>query len=251
MSRRAFTLIELLVVIAIIAILAAFLFPVFIAARNATYQLSASRTSKDVMTAMSLYLSDHDDTYPLAMYVDADGLQTWFGHGNMSGNNQFDNSKGILASYIKGKLGGDKALVADHYLGDEAGIGYNYGVIGGDFHLTGDYSGFPNCKGAARGSELTESSRTVVLATTAFYNAKWLTNGDGKKYEFNFFDPPSAWHGNPNIDFRHFGKLVVDDAAKKVSPTGNAIVAFADTSVHTYKVGQLKEEWFWRLKTAQ
>lgn len=248
MRRRAFTLIELLVVVAIIAILAAFLFPVFVSARNATYQLSASRSAKDIMTAMSLYMGDSDDTFPLAMYMEPDGLRTWFGKGSMAGDGKYDTSKGIVSSYIKGKLGSDHALVAKPYLGDETGIGYNYGVIGGDFHVMSDYSSFPNCKGAARGTELSDPSQTIVLASSAFYNAKWLKNGDGQKYQFNFIDPPSAWHGNPNVDFRHFGKLVVDEAAKKVSPTGNGIFANADTSVRVYQIGKLKEEWFWRLR---
>lgn len=241
-------MVELLVVIAIVAILAAFLFPVFVSARNAAYQMSASRSSKDVMSAMSLYLGDCDDVFPLAMYMQPDGLMTWFGKGNLSGDSKFDTTKGVLSAYIKGRMGGDHALVAKPYLGDDVGLGYNYGVIGSDFHITGDYSQFPNCKGAARGTELSDPSQTIVLATSAFYNARWLTDGDGQKYQFNFIDPPSAWHGNPNVDFRHMGKLVVDESARQVSPTGNAIVANADTSVRVMPVGAFKEEMFWRLR---
>ncbi len=246
MRGRAFTLVELLVVIAIIAILAAFLFPVFVAARNAAYHLTTSRALKDDMTAMTLYMGDADDTFPLAMYVVPDGLMAWFGKGNMSGDGKFDTTKGVLSSYIRAKLGADHALSAKPYLGDDVGLGYNYGTIGSDFHLTRDYSAFPNCKNAARGSELGDTSQTVVLATSSYYYAPWLKGGDGLKYEFDFIDPPSAWYGNPNVDFRHFGKLVVDKNAKQVAPTGYALFAFADASVRHFKIGQVKEEWFWR-----
>jgi prepilin-type N-terminal cleavage/methylation domain-containing protein len=62
--RRAFTLIELLVVIAIIAILAAILFPVFAQAKLAAKKASVLSNVKQVSTAMFLYMSDNDDTYP-------------------------------------------------------------------------------------------------------------------------------------------------------------------------------------------
>jgi prepilin-type N-terminal cleavage/methylation domain-containing protein/prepilin-type processing-associated H-X9-DG protein len=63
-SRRAFTLIELLVVIAIIAILAAILFPVFAQAKLAAKKTAALSNSKNIGTAMHIYLADADDTTP-------------------------------------------------------------------------------------------------------------------------------------------------------------------------------------------
>lgn len=62
--RKAFTLIELLVVIAIIAILAAILFPVFAQAKAAAKKTATISNTKQVSTAMFLYLGDWDDMYP-------------------------------------------------------------------------------------------------------------------------------------------------------------------------------------------
>ncbi|MBL8067692.1 MAG: prepilin-type N-terminal cleavage/methylation domain-containing protein [Armatimonadetes bacterium] len=66
MKRHAFTLIELLVVIAIIAILAAILFPVFAQAKSAAKKTSSLSNVKQLNTGTQIYLSDYDDTFPLA-----------------------------------------------------------------------------------------------------------------------------------------------------------------------------------------
>jgi len=66
--KKAFTLIELLVVIAIIAILAAILFPVFAQAKNAAKKSSDLSNVKQLNTALLVYLSDYDDTYPSAYF---------------------------------------------------------------------------------------------------------------------------------------------------------------------------------------
>ncbi|GMV87542.1 MAG: hypothetical protein AMXMBFR81_04730 [Chthonomonas sp.] len=59
--RKAFTLIELLVVIAIIAILAAMLFPVYAQAKTAAKKTVALSNSKQVATALMIYMNDYDD----------------------------------------------------------------------------------------------------------------------------------------------------------------------------------------------
>ncbi|MBD3292214.1 MAG: prepilin-type N-terminal cleavage/methylation domain-containing protein, partial [Armatimonadia bacterium] len=63
-TRRGFTLIELLVVIAIIAILAAILFPVFARAREKARQTSCLSNSKQIGTALMMYVQDYDETLP-------------------------------------------------------------------------------------------------------------------------------------------------------------------------------------------
>jgi prepilin-type N-terminal cleavage/methylation domain-containing protein/prepilin-type processing-associated H-X9-DG protein len=58
--RPAFTLIELLVVIAIIAIIAAFLFPVFAQARQKARQTSCLSNLHQIGLAIRMYMQDHD-----------------------------------------------------------------------------------------------------------------------------------------------------------------------------------------------
>ncbi|HEY0865845.1 MAG TPA: prepilin-type N-terminal cleavage/methylation domain-containing protein [Fimbriimonas sp.] len=66
--RRGFTLIELLVVIAITAILAAILFPVFAQAKDAAKATGCLGNLKQMGTGLTLYVNDHDDTYPITFY---------------------------------------------------------------------------------------------------------------------------------------------------------------------------------------
>lgn len=84
--RKAFTLIELLVVIAIIAILAAILFPVFALAKAAAQSIVCVGNMKQVGTAVSLYLTDHDNRYFGAIEYEAiPGMapqKPWIGYDN-------------------------------------------------------------------------------------------------------------------------------------------------------------------------
>ncbi|HLK55247.1 MAG TPA: DUF1559 domain-containing protein [Chthonomonadaceae bacterium] len=64
-SDGAFTLIELLVVIAIIAILAAFLFPVFAQARESARQTVCTSNVREIGLAVKMYVQDYDETYPI------------------------------------------------------------------------------------------------------------------------------------------------------------------------------------------
>lgn len=245
MLRRGFTLIELLVVISIIAILMAFFFPVFISAKGAVNQMQVSRGLGQTISATNLYLSDHDEVYPLAMYWQGGTIRAWYGHMSDTQGN-FNRSEGILSPYINGVLKKDNSLVAAPYLGDENGIGYNWGVIGSDFLLGGDWSHFPNCTNAAISVSLENPSSTIVYATSSYYYATWIPNGDGQRYLFGFFDPLSMWNGNPKMDFRHMGETTVDQANQTVAMTGSAIVAHADGSVKTYKMNEVTEAMFWR-----
>ena len=67
---KAFTLIELLVVIAIIAILAAILFPVFAQAKMAAKKTAAISQAKQTGTAIIMYASDADDSFPCGLAPD-------------------------------------------------------------------------------------------------------------------------------------------------------------------------------------
>jgi prepilin-type N-terminal cleavage/methylation domain-containing protein/prepilin-type processing-associated H-X9-DG protein len=67
-KRSAFTLIELLVVIAIIAILAAILFPVFAQARESARRTACVSNTKQIGTAMHMYIQDYDEMTPAVVH---------------------------------------------------------------------------------------------------------------------------------------------------------------------------------------
>jgi prepilin-type N-terminal cleavage/methylation domain-containing protein/prepilin-type processing-associated H-X9-DG protein len=83
-QKSGFTLIELLVVIAIIAILAAILFPVFASAREKARQITCSSNEKQIAFALTAYLQDNDEFYPLGNYsyfdttTNAYGYTAWY-----------------------------------------------------------------------------------------------------------------------------------------------------------------------------
>ncbi|MBS1714560.1 MAG: prepilin-type N-terminal cleavage/methylation domain-containing protein [Armatimonadetes bacterium] len=74
--NRAFTLIELLVVIAIIAILAAILFPVFAKAKESAKIIVGVSNTKQIGTAIHMYLSDNDDIMFKTAYME-DRAKSW------------------------------------------------------------------------------------------------------------------------------------------------------------------------------
>lgn len=61
-----FTLIELIVVIAITAILAAILFPIFAQGREKARQAGCLSNTRQIGTAVSMYVQDYDETFPFS-----------------------------------------------------------------------------------------------------------------------------------------------------------------------------------------
>lgn len=245
MNRRAFSLMELLVVISIIAILAAFLFPVFLSVRSAAYQLSASGALNQIDRAALMYCGDNDDTYMPAMYGTPTNFQAWFGNWD-NPHKQFTPDTGLLTGYEGQALLKDHTADGASYLGDHSGFGYNWGFIGSDFHITNNYWTYPDCYDEATTTSLSDPSDTVVFATSAFYYAPWLKNGDGKIYDFGFIDPISYCNGNPNVDFRHIDPRVVNVKAQTIVFPGNAVVGMSDGHIKTFKIGALKDAYFTR-----
>jgi prepilin-type N-terminal cleavage/methylation domain-containing protein/prepilin-type processing-associated H-X9-DG protein len=76
-SRSGFTLVELLVVIAIIALLAAMLFPVFAQARDKGRRAVCLSNHRQLATALLMYIQDHDETFPPALYEKEDQYPAW------------------------------------------------------------------------------------------------------------------------------------------------------------------------------
>jgi prepilin-type N-terminal cleavage/methylation domain-containing protein len=97
MNRRrcGFTLIELLVVIAILAVLAAVLFPVFSAAREAGKRACCISNLKQIGSALVMYIDDYDGVNPSIGAGDPNGTGT---------NGRFWN---VMTLYMKSRLGKD------------------------------------------------------------------------------------------------------------------------------------------------
>jgi len=70
--KRAFTLIELLVVIAIIAILAAMLLPALSKAKARAQRIQCVSQLKQLGLGFQIFTTDHNDTYPPAVYRTGD-----------------------------------------------------------------------------------------------------------------------------------------------------------------------------------
>ncbi len=238
--KRAFTLVELLVVIAIIAILSAVLFPVFVAAKGAAYQMVAVSNLRQLGEASLMYVADNDETFMPALGMDDKGEWAWFGRATFKG---VDESAGLLVSYQGKRKLADPIAKAKDYMGDHSGFGYNWGYVGSDLHISRQYQEYPFCWYPARLSELAHPSTTVTFASSNYYAAKW-EGGDGQDYDFGFIDPIGSRPNNPNVDFRHVAKKKIE-RNKVVSP-GNAIVTMADGRARTAKEKALKDSWFVR-----
>jgi prepilin-type N-terminal cleavage/methylation domain-containing protein/prepilin-type processing-associated H-X9-DG protein len=242
--RTAFTLIELLVVIAIIAILAAILFPVFAQAREKARQASCQSNLKQIGLATLMYAQDYDGVYPIAQYSDATGVEYWFAH---SIGSVFDKTGGLLYPYMKNhQIQRCPSWTGKPRFGDGNGYGYNWLYVGSDLGLTFDYSTWPSLKNPASDAEMSETASKILFADSGFYNAPWW-GGDGSMFESPYIDPPSAWYGNPTIDFRHVDRAkVIDSSAQTVTHKGFADIAFADGHVKALKQTQITDGHFTR-----
>jgi len=75
--HKGFTLIELLVVIAIIAILAALLLPALAKARQKAQQTACMSGMRQIGFALSMYVDDNNNFYPLASDAGIGGTNIW------------------------------------------------------------------------------------------------------------------------------------------------------------------------------
>jgi prepilin-type N-terminal cleavage/methylation domain-containing protein/prepilin-type processing-associated H-X9-DG protein len=242
--RSAFTLIELLVVIAIIAILAAILFPVFAQAREKARQASCQSNLRQIGLATLMYTQDYDGVYPVAQYADGAGVTYWFAQGVGS---KFDKTKGLLYAYMKNhQIQRCPSWTGRPRFGDGNGYGYNWLFVGSDLGLTYDYSTWPNLLNPAPEAALGDTASKYLFADSGFYNAPWW-GGDGTMYESPYIDPPSAWYGNPTMDFRHVDNTKSIDATRQtVTHKGMAGVVYADGHVKPVKQTQVTDGHFTR-----
>lgn len=243
-KERAFSLVELLNVVAIIAILSAILMPAAASVRAMAFQYSATQTLKQLGQAASMYASDSDETYMPAFYGSSEGMQFWF--GTRSPSLAIDPSNGLLQSYTGRKTLSDVSYRALPYLGNMSGFGYNWAFLGSDFGVTGNFQSFPECVNPANASSLSNPSKTLAMASSSFYFASWLPQGDQKTYDFGFIDPPAWWNGNPDIDFRFMGERTEDPQMRVVASKGSAAAVYCDGHAGALKQTQVLNENFLR-----
>lgn len=95
MNKRGFTLIELLIVIAIIAILAAFLFPVFAKVRERARQTSCSSNMRQIGLAVLQYVQDNDEKFPCGANLTPAGTATYTSEGWAGSTYTYAKSTGL------------------------------------------------------------------------------------------------------------------------------------------------------------
>lgn len=230
--KKAFTLIELLVVIAIIAILAAILFPVFTQAKAQAKKIAAVSNAKQNATAVLMYLTDNDDTYPQSAYfiTTTSPKQVYSAYDAIW---PYTKSKDIFKDPADDLAIDWKTILATKIAGgpyvspqkiDSAGLGLNFGLF--------EDPGIPPTLADADPVR-SEGSLTVQAETVMFYSARYTANGSVNKYAADYPTWPTtgylAFYKSPPVAFnrfnfaaapRHSGQIVVnfcDGHAKSIS----------------------------------
>lgn len=246
-KHSAFTLIELLVVIAIIAILASILFPVFAQAKDAAKKIRSISNLKQMSTAVVLYLGDSDGIFPQNMYMaDGDGLV--YGTGTIAAS-VYD----VILPYIKSReiftSPGDVRAI--NWSESPQTLNTVLGMASG-----GTWTSLANIKTVSfwfnsalfedpaipptlGGNDPVSSEGSVQdpVATTMFYDAKYIKAGDNNldaPTTTPYYAPPGFLHTNFPGTFRYNESICVtftDTHAKAYRKNGQ-IPALAPDSTN-------------------
>lgn len=226
MKARAFTLIELLVVIAIVAVLAAVLFPVFAQAKASGKRAAAISNTKQLSTAMLLYIEDNNETFP--GYV----------QGNWPNGSPPPDQPiwpGMIQPHVKNlNVFLDPAAPSTKFSGiwdrrGELSIGYNA-------HFGWWYDGFgDNVRVITiKMSKIVRPSTTVLLASTAAGPTQVRGNAGFRGYiAINWRSDLDSPHGRPIV-------INADDSASLSDRhQKGTVVGLADGSAKWYRTERL------------
>ncbi len=203
---RGFTVVELLVVIAIIAVLAALLFPAIGRATGAAKSAVCRNNLRQMQTAYTLYLADHDGRFFGWFEGDSRAAQVLYyyglSQGGAEGSRPIDKSKAKLAPYL-GQTAGVETCPAISYRSayfkqkyDMASYGYGINAYLLTNGPSSKYRSF---------SQITRPSETITWGDAMQVNT-WQAPASPQRpmlEEFYWLDAASP----PKFHFRHNGQF--------------------------------------------
>jgi type II secretory pathway pseudopilin PulG len=253
-------MVELLVVTAIIAVMAAFVAPVFLSVTSAAKKTVCVSNFKQVAFATSMYVSDYDDTFMPVSYKPGDPTatskddRTWVqlilpyasSFGVFLCPSDYTRHPNIDATYDSDAVPGD--LFTQYYMASKhTNMGFNYMAISPVIRVSGAWVAAPRVT-----SEIANQSSTMMYVDSAWDVGR---RGDPSQGGDWLVVPPCRYSSNSVDLFSADGKTGADVFAENDgwslgpgSKYGGAwpwhfnrvTVGFVDGSVTTRAIGQLE-----------
>lgn len=210
---RAFTLIELLIVIAVVAILAAFLFPVFSHVRERARRTQCLSNLRQLGIATFQYAQDSDDRYPYAgdpSDLNTDVWKTWKNGEYWPAISQMQTNHqtlpNVMAGYVK-----DRDL---WHCPDDSGFD-----MGGSFEDI-PLAAHPSCF-EAFGMSYVYTTLLALDGQTLSNVRAWSSRPPYTEHEPTdvplFHDHAGHWHGGTERNENRLNIVMVDGHAVSVS----------------------------------